>query len=696
MTQAKRKRFTPPLAGFRGYKLSMVPEDLIAGLVIAALSIPIAMGYAEIAGLPPEYGLYASIVAPLAYALVTSTKRIVFGLDSATVAVTGSMIAAVGISLGTEQTIAVMPLICLLVAAFLMVFAIFRAGRLIRLIPMPVLHGFIFGVSITVILGQVPLLTATSPDMSGGFVSDVTNVLMALPGANIPSVIMAIICLAGLILIGKVAPRIPGALVVLLGAAVACAAFNLTEVGLVMLPAVEGAIPMPTMPDLTAADLTSVIICSFAIAIIVALESMLCLETFAMRTGVRADHDRELYSFGIAQAVVGIFGCPPCANSLSRTAAGISSGSQSQLASIFGAAIILLTCLFLSPYIALLPRVALATIVVLALWRLIDFKAIKRYASTAPYEFAVFCLSAFVVIFYGAIEGVIAGTILSVAIIFYRTHSAKSTEAIGAMKYFSSDDPILGTEIHTGYNVKVFRLFGHVNFLNIDKIIEEMDTEVTPDTEALILRISRVETLDATAADKLITQLQAYTARGIHVKISRKVRPVGDRSTLREMTNLMTLFKFYPNVEAARASLKREHDLGMDAQKPIDWVGGLVAKTGVHSILEGDRPIISITRHSLSGQRNRGDVHLDNPDLVGNIKFLQSKVTFRFQANYEEAKDLDNKEHPFTELLITDENQTTKIIEYKDGQWSNPDDVQNLLVMISPVASYMAMKLMNR
>ncbi|MBO7701894.1 MAG: hypothetical protein J6S36_03180, partial [Eggerthellaceae bacterium] len=128
--RARKVRELSPLASLKGYELGDVPHDVVAGLVIAALSIPISMGYAEIAGLSPVYGLYASILPAIVFALVTNTRSIVFGLDSATVAVTGGVVASVGVTLGSEQAFALMPTLKALVALFLLVFAFTKAGKL--------------------------------------------------------------------------------------------------------------------------------------------------------------------------------------------------------------------------------------------------------------------------------------------------------------------------------------------------------------------------------------------------------------------------------------------------------------------------------------------------------------------------------------------------------------------------------------
>ena len=167
----------------KGYRAADLPKDAVAGLVIAALSVPIAMGYAEVVGLPAIYGLWASIVAPLAFGLLTGTRRVVFGMDSAAAAMTASMLAAAGI-VGQDAVVAAMPLLTLLTALFLLLLGWAGAGRLIRRMPLPVMHGFIFGIAITVVIGQIPLLLGTTADTSGTIVSKVAAIVSCLPSSR--------------------------------------------------------------------------------------------------------------------------------------------------------------------------------------------------------------------------------------------------------------------------------------------------------------------------------------------------------------------------------------------------------------------------------------------------------------------------------------------------------------------------------
>ena len=551
----RKRRFTPPMQSLRGYQLADLPRDLAAGAVVAALSIPIAMGYAEVVGLPAIYGLYASIIAPLAFALATGTRRIVFGMDSAVSAVTGSMLVSTGLAYAGEGLSAIIPLVTILTGLFLALFSFLGAGRLARFIPAPVMHGFIAGVSLTVIVTQIPGLLGTTADMSGGFVSDVLAVFGSLPDANGPSTLIAAISLGLIVHLRRTLPKVPAALVVLIITTVLCAVLHLDDDGVSILGSIDAGLPLPTLPFVSGQDLLPAVGCAAVIAVVASIESLLCLETFSMKAGVRPEGNRELLSFGVGNVAAGLFGCPPCSASLSRTAAGISAGARTQATSIAAAVIVALVVLVLSPALYYLPRPALCAIVTVALIDVVDFEKARRYARHMLLEFAVFMISAIVVLACGAIVGVFVGIVASLVVAFYRNRRHDQEALLGVM----DDEDLFGkTKSKPKVDYAVLKLEGHLSFLNIDAKIDALLDELDENTRAIIVKLNKVDSLDSTAADKLILLVDMLHARHIHFKIVRKMRPTNDSITRYEMRRIMRGAKFYPSMGAALAGLQRD------------------------------------------------------------------------------------------------------------------------------------------
>ena len=658
-----------PLSGFKGYKPKYVLDDVVAGIVIAALSIPIAMGYANIAGLPAVYGLYASVIAPLAFAFITGTKHIVFGMDSAAVAMTGGMLASIGMTLGSDQVIQAMPLLTLFTALFLIAFSVFKVGKVIRLVPVPVMHGFIVGISVSVILTQLPLLAGVSADTSGDFVTKVTNIFSSLEHANGTSVLLSLSCLLGLVLIKREFPRIPGALVILLVATALNVALSLSSQGVVTLEAVEAGLPAPALPTFEGLDVLGLLGCAFAIALVVALESLLCLETFSMKKGIRAQQGRELMSFGLSNVLVSLFGCPPCSASISRTAAGLSAGGHSQLAAMVAAVIVAVVALFCGPLLSYLPRAVLSSIVVLALIEVCDFSKIRRYATKMKDEFGIFLVSAVVVLVWGAIPGILVGFALSALYLLLRRKLLKNQELLGAVAYDGYVVPDKDSSIDPGFSVVRYKMKGSLSFLNIDGIIDKLFSAISDDTEAVIIKASKVETLDTTATDKLLQAFDMLKNRGIRVKIVRKVRPATDHYTRFELRTLMEHAKFYPNVRAAMESLSREYRENLEPQAPIDWIDE--ARANEEGILAGDRPVLTLTDKT------------DDGKIEGKLSYLQSHEVVLFQASYGEGEQL------FDFMRLTQESDGGLLAEFSSGRWHYEDDSHQTRMAANVVASYM-------
>ncbi len=535
---------TPPLESLSGYELSDLPRDIMAGLIIAALSIPIAMGYAQIAGLSPVYGLYASIVPAIVFALVTNTRSIVFGMDSAAVAVTGGVVMQAGIALGSPDAFAIMPMLTILVAAFLLLFALTNAGKLVHYVPEPVMNGFILGISIVIISHQLPGLLGVNSVSLFHLPALVTQV-------NVPSLVLSIFALSALFFIGRYAPKLPGALIVLAFGLMFSAAFGLGSQNVTVLGNMPTGMPTFTLPHITGLGALFMVTGAFSIAVTVAIESLLTLNTFSMQEGERPHGDRELVSLALGNVASSAIGCPPCSASLSRTAAAKSSGGVSQIASIVSAITITAFVLFLARFLHSLPQPVLACIVVYAMVKVVDYKALKRYARNVRIELAVLLLVAATVIVRGAVAGVVLGVVVSLITHFYRSRATSHVKLMG----FDSNSPDIAP--HIPDNVLVSYLHGFLSFTNIDSTLEAIRARVDENIDTVIFEISDVTSIDATAAETLRRFIRTLADQNIHVRIVRSLALANDHYTRYELRRVMKRVRTYPTVEDAIEDVNR-------------------------------------------------------------------------------------------------------------------------------------------
>ena len=679
----------------KGYRAADLPKDAVAGLVIAALSIPIAMGYAEVVGLPAIYGLWASIVAPLAFGLLTGTRRVVFGLESAAAAMTASMLAAAGIAAqGQDAIVSAMPLLTLFTALVVLLLGGAGAGRLIRRMPLPVMHGFIFGIALTVVIGQVPLLLGTPADTSGAIVSKVAAIVSCLPGASWACAVVSALCIAGMYLLKRFFPKVPSAIVVLVAAALVCNGLAAAGLPIVFLPQVSGTLPhiATVLPE--GLDIVALLLAAFAIAVVVSLESLLCVEAFSAGDVPAPSPDGEMRTFGLANALVGLIGCPPCSASMSRTAAGIASGSLSQVASVFSALIVAVVAFAAGSFMGFLPRCALSAIVVVALLDIVDFGKITTYALKTRREFMVFAASAALVVLLGAVAGILGGFILALALRAGREKiDTSGPELLGAVPYKPDDLPAK-KDIEVGYALGIAKLSGDLSFMNIAKAQEEIEAAAAGN-EALILKLSKLDTIDTTAADKLDETLDSLMARGVHVKLVRPIKETSDHYTRYELRRLMQDFKFYPSVRTAMHSLAEEYAAGMEPQRPDTWLADAPAPRRLRkvaaeaSIIDGDRPVVAI-----AGLRNHAGDVVDSDgapfleDIRGKLSFLQSRRAFQFSADYLEGAargQADENGHFFSKLLLWDEVTGEVVLDYRGGAMRICRDEAVAVALMEPI-----------
>jgi SulP family sulfate permease len=528
-------------------------RDIIAGLATAALSIPISMGYAQVAGLPPVYGLYASIVTPIAYSLVSRSGDIVFGMDSATSAATGGAVAAVGIAAGSLDSQSFIPLLTICVAAFLMLFSVLRVGGLAQFVPTPVMHGFIVGVSASVIIGQIPSLTGGTAATGTNIVSTLQAAASSIAGSNPVSACLGVIALIVILLCARAVPKIPATLITLAFATAFAAFIHIDAWGVAILGSMPTGRPFADFSNVSAVQLLQAASYGLAVAAVSASESLLTVDLFAMKKGRNADGNRELLAFGVANAASALCGCAPCSASLSRTAAGEEAGGRTRIMPIASAATVALAVFLLGPYLYYLPQPVLGAVVIAAMAEVVDAKKIIRYLKHLHVEFAVFAATAVCVMAMGAVPGVLVGVALSFATLLYRRHSRRHREFLGVVS------PDAATVVgRMPADTVVYELEGILSFANIGAVSQDFLEKVAKGPHIAIVDISGITELDTTATDRILQLIDTARKRHIDVRLVRSIERAQDRYTGFELRTILAKTAAYPSIEAALEQVPRD------------------------------------------------------------------------------------------------------------------------------------------
>jgi high affinity sulfate transporter 1 len=549
-TGAKGRVHVSLLPSLRGYKVSDFPHDAIAGLIVAALSIPVAMGYAQIAGLPPVYGLYASVFPAIVYALATGTPGVVFGMDSAASATTGSALIAMGITLGSADAVRMVPLITLVAAGFLILFALLHLGKLMDYVPIPVMVGFITGVAVLIMVTQVPKLIGTTVTTGDDFIANVAAVVSSFPQANPVTCGIGLASLAALVICKRIRPRFPLSLVLVVVGIVASQAFDLQGQGVAVLGSISTGLPTFELPQFVTSRLPEVLAHGITLAFVVAAESLLCVNTFAMREGFQPQENRELAAFGVADVISALCGSAACSASVSRSAAGTSAGSRTQMTSLVAAVTVLAVVLFLAPLLYAMPSTILAAIVIAAMVDTVEFKKIRRLGRHIRLEFWVFLAVAVCVLFLGTIWAVVLGVVLSFACLVYRRHNPQH----GLMGVVASSGADAGAGAGTGDfarldahdgtvspvdGVVIYRFDQSLSFANVGALVGELMRQVGPGTHLVIADITGVRHIDVSATDRMRELISTLQRQHVEIRIVRSVAPTDSLATQYELQRIM-------------------------------------------------------------------------------------------------------------------------------------------------------------
>ncbi len=394
----------------RSYRRSHLRGDLFAGLTVAALVIPLGLAFAEVAGLPPVYGLYTSIIPVIVFGIVASTPQAVVGAEAALSGIVAAAIAP-AVAAGHDPVHAAGAL-TIMIGVVSLIGAALKLGRLAQIISRPVFIGYLAGVAVSVSAGQIPRLIG-APSIDADTLLGIVRALPAAFGAANGYAVaigcgVAVVVLAGRIL----APRIPTALVALVVATACSALLDLRDVGVSVVGALPHGLPDLVVPRIDGSDLVGLTTSAAAIALVGFADTTVVSQGFAARNGYRVNSTRDLAALGAADLASGAFGGLPVSASSARTAVAEASGGRTQAAPMLSAVLIMVMLLGAADLVRWVPQPALAGIIVAVMIGLIDVRAVAALARSHRSELVV-CGSAFVGV---AIVGVLQGVAIAIAI----------------------------------------------------------------------------------------------------------------------------------------------------------------------------------------------------------------------------------------------------------------------------------------
>ena len=543
----------------RSYERSWLRGDLVAGVAVAALIIPKNLGYAGIAGVPLQNGLYAAAAATILYAVFGTSRQISMGPSSGLAAVAAGAVLAAGIS-GGKEVAAFVAGITLAAGVIFLALALLRMAWIARFLSRAVVTGFLFGAAIDVVIGELPKLTGTAAEGGNSF-QELRSWLTALGDIQTPTFVVGLVALVIVFGLRVLAPAVPGALVLLVGGLVATPILGLEARGVALVGDIPSGLPSPGVPDLgLLADHASVA-ATAAVALVLIGFSQTAGDsrTFATKHRYQVDLNQETVAQGVANAGAGLLQGMPVTTSLSASSLNDQAGARSGLASLTSGIIVILTLLFLAPVFSYLPMPVLAALIIEAVvMGMMDLPALRRLARVQRFDFLVAITAMIGTLAFGVLAGVVLGVALSLLwLVSAATRPALPLlgRAAGSTVYrqlseYPEDEQVPG--------VAVIRLEGGLFFATSDALDERVRQVIreTPHMTCVVLDCSAINFVDSQGAAELGEILAITDEEQVTLRLARLKPGVSATLDRDGLLSTITAARIHPSVDdAVRAQL---------------------------------------------------------------------------------------------------------------------------------------------
>ena len=561
------RRWIPGLAAIGQYRLAWLRHDIVAGLALSAVLLPVGIAYAVASGVPPTSGLYATIVGLLAYALFGPSRMLVLGPDSSLVALIGGIVLP--LSAGDSQRAMALAGMLAIVSGSLCVLAgAARLGFITDLLSKPIRYGYMNGIALTVLFSQLPalfgftvkgdgLLIESQSFLAGLLAGKTNGVSLALGGGTL--------LLIGLLRHSK---RVPGVLLAVVSATAIVSALNLaTEFGVMVLGPLPRGLPAVAVPWTGTDDIVPVLLGGFAIALVSFADTSVLSRTYAARLGERVEPNQEMVGLGAANLVAGLFQGLPISASASRTPVAEAAGAKTQLTGVVGAITVAVLLIAAPNLLQNLPISALAAVVIASAIALIEVADLRRIYRMQPWEFwlSMLCLAGVAV--FGAIPGIALA--IAIAVIEFLWHGWRPYSAV-----LGRVDNVKGYHDISRYpesrqipGLVLFRWDAPLFFANAelfrDRVMMAVKSSQTQ-VNWLVVGAEPVTSIDVTSADTLDELDHTLATSGIRLCIAEMKDPVKDKLKRFGLFSQFGEERFFATLGEAVSCYLKAH--------AVDWV----------------------------------------------------------------------------------------------------------------------------
>lgn len=514
-------RWLPGLANLLHYRAEWFRPDLQAGLSVAAIQIPIAIAYAQIVGLPPQVGLYACILPMIVYALVGSSRQLMVGPDAATCAMVAGAVAP--LAMGDPERLAQLSVIVtVLVGLMLIAAGLARAGFIASFFSRPILIGYLNGIGLSLLAGQLGKVVGFKIE-GDGFVLSVINLVERLGEIHWLTLIIGVAGLALLIWLPRRYPRLPAALVTVAIATALAGLFGLDRFGVAVLGPVPAGMPTLAWPQTNLEEMKSLLRDALGIATVSFCSAMLTARSFAARHGYSINANHEFLALGVSNLAAGASQGFAISGADSRTAVNDMVGGKSQLVGIIAAVVIALCLLLFTVPMAWIPQAALGAVLLMAGWGLIDVQSLRKIYTLSRFEFWLCILTTVGVLGVGVLPGIIIAVTLAILRLLYSIYQPTDAVLGWAPGIEGQVDIRRHQDARTVPGLVVYRFDDAILFFNADyfkmRLLDAVQQEQTP--RAVLFDAEAVSSIDVSGIAALREVRETLMAQGIVMGIAR-------------------------------------------------------------------------------------------------------------------------------------------------------------------------------
>ena len=551
----------PGVRELASYRISWLRRDVVAGLVLTTLLVPQGMAYAELAGLPAITGLYTTILCLIGYALLGPSRILVLGPDSSL----GPMIAAtilpiIGSNGSPERAIALASMLALIVGAIMITGGLAKLGFVADLLSKPTQIGYMNGLALTILVGQLPKLFGFSTD-ANGLINEAKAFVNGLAAGETvgAAVTVGVLSLALILALGRWLPRIPGVLVAVVAAIAASAAFDLADHGVSLVGTLPKGFPPLTVPS-PISDLPLLVAGALGIALVALTDTISTASSFAARTGQEIDGDGEMIGIGAANIAAGFFQGFPVSTSGSRTAVAEQTGAKTQLTGIVGAAAIVLMLVLAPGLLKNLPNPTLAAVVIAASLSLADLPGTLRLWRQRRVEFLLAIVAFLGVALLGVLEGIAVAVALSILNVFRRAWWPYQTTLGRVPGMPGQHDRELHPDAEQLTGLAIFRFDAPLFFANARTFREQIRriAAAEPRPQWILIAAEPITDVDTTAADMLAELDEELNANGTSLVFAELKDPVRAKLERYELIGPLDPEHFFATIDAAIATFRQQ------------------------------------------------------------------------------------------------------------------------------------------